>query len=298
MPVNVKLPDYQTDPYVLKAQQELFPAGQRFLAGKAGFAMPDYQTSPYYQRGQEALSGMGEGLLTGKIPEYYRGIGEAGGPAFEEMMKMTGRDVTRGVYEDITRRGVSRGGVGTSAIAKAMGDIGVKGRWEEMMRSIEGRKSLLGAGIDVMGGTRAAGLEESQMRNLFGLDKGKLELGVRELGAEMLGGVRGGGLTSEQQQSQFGLSRAELDLEQQKFNEEMKQKEAASKNSMWGDILGAGLGMVGTIAGGPIGGAIAGKIGGMFAGGGGARGGGVVGGGGPLATYSSGGSVLGQSLRR
>ncbi len=259
------MPEWQADPYYLKTQQELLPAGQRFLAGEPGFDLPSYGVSPYYERGQEALAPLGEDILAGKPPEWLRGIGVAGGPEFEEMMKLTRRDVTRTVQEDIAKRGIGRGGIGTTAIAKTMGDIGVKARWEDYTRSIVGKKALLTAGVGIMGGVRTAGLQEQQLANVFGLSKAEIQLSIRKTGMEVLQQVRSGALSEEQLRNQFGLSVAELEFKVQKANEEIAMREKEAKAGMWGDIISGGLGLVGTIGGamigGPAGAAIGGSIG-------------------------------------
>lgn len=245
MPIQMKLPEFSQDPYYGQTQEKLYGAGQDWLKGDIGISMPEYIQSPYYAQSQKLLSGLGTDILGGKPPEYFRGIGEYNSPDFQNLLNLTQRDVTRGVNEDIVRRGVSRGGVGTSAIAKAIGDVGIKARFEDYARSMEGRKALLGAGIDIMGGTRAAGLTEANMANLFGLDTTKMGIGIRETGLASLGDTRSAALTASAQKQGFDLSRSELEFKIAEFNAREEAAKKAAKGSMWSSILGA----VGTIAG-------------------------------------------------
>jgi len=263
MPIQMKLPDFSQDPLYKETQDILLPAGQKWLAGDVGIDMPTYQQSPYYKESQDILSGLGKNILSGNIPEYYRGIGEFGGTEFQNLLNLTNRDITRGVNEDIVRRGVTGGGVGTSAIAKAIADSSIKARFEDYSRSMEGRKALLGAGIDVMGGTRAAGLQEANMANLFGLDTTKLGIGIRETGLASLGDTRSAALTSSAQKQGFDLSRAELEFKIAEFNEKEQQAKAAAKGSMWSSILGAVGTIGGAMVGGPVGASIGGSLGSM-----------------------------------
>jgi hypothetical protein len=262
-----QVPQFSMDPLYQQTQDKLYSAGQSWLSGDIGIDMPSYVSSPYYKESQDVLSGLGKNILSGNVPEYFRGIGEAGGIDFQNMLNLTNRDVARGVNEDIVRRGVSRGGVGTSAIAKAISDSSIKARFEDYSRSMEGRKALLGAGIDIMGGTRSAGLTETNMQNLFGLDTAKMGIGIRETGLAALGDTRSAALTQSAQKQGFDLSSAELQLKIDEFNAAQEQAKKAAKGSMWGSILGAVGTIGGAIVGGPVGASIGSSLGGLFGGG-------------------------------
>ena len=290
-PINVNIPDYKKDPYYLKTQQQLYPAGQEWLKGEvAGFDMPQYQQSPYYAGMQKQLAGVSSDLLSGKVPEWLRETTTPGGGAFEQYMGMVGRDVTRGVQEDIAKRGVTRGGIGTTAIAKTMADVGTKYRWEDLLRTQQNRLGLFGAGIETAGGVRTAGLTEAGQANIFGLESAKMQIGIRETGMELLKAVQSGALTEEELENQYGLNKAQLEFQIQQANAQIAAEESARKGGMWQNILSGGLGLMGS-------------IGGMF--GGGQKAGTTISPttrgsagmtGGPLQTYSGGGSVLGRSI--
>ena len=235
------LPPYSEDPLIGETQKLLLPAGQRFLSGDPGFDLPSYGVSPYYTRGQEALAPLGEGLLTGRVPSFLKPISEPGGAEFEDVLKLTTRDVTRGVREDLAKRGIKRGGIGTSAIAKSIADVTSRLRFDDLLRSIEGKKVLLGAGIDIAGGTRASGLEEAQMRNLFGLDLSRQKLGIRELGLQTLGDVRGTAVDTTKLKSAYQLEAANLELKRRALEEEIALKEQERSGSIWSNILSTGI---------------------------------------------------------
>ena len=266
--INVDIPEFREDEYILKGNQALFPKGQEWLSGDFGFDMPEYGASPYYGESQEALFGLSKGLLTGKAPEAYRSLMQSGGDEYSEMMRGVKRDVTTGVQEDLAKRGVTRGGIGTSAISKAMGEVSGKYGYEDYLRTQENKAALLGLGTEAMSGVRSAGLTESGQRNVFGLDvAGKTMTGMG-MGADVLSGVREAGLDLSRIRSSADLGSAQLSANIQGQNIQLQQAQEASENQMWSDLLQAGIGAVGTIAGGPIGGMLASGIGNMFSGGG------------------------------
>lgn len=191
--------------------------------------LPSYYQSEWYTKPQKRLYDYSSGLLEGNIPDYYKGIGETGGAELQGMMDLLGRDISKNVTEDMARRNVGSGGAGLSAIAKATADAGTQLRWQDFLRSMQGKQYLLGAGLETMSGVRGAGLQEQGMQNQFNLNKAGMEFNVN------------------------------------KYNDEQARADEASKGALWGDILGAGIGAAGTIAGayfgGPGGAAVGGKLG-------------------------------------
>lgn len=141
--------------------------------------VPDFYTDPYYKKSQEELFPLGAGILKGEIPEYYEEIGEFGGEAFEGMLDLLQRDVSKGVTEDLARRKV-RGARGSDIVSKAMGDISTKLRWEDYRKSIEGKKFLFSGGKAITEGVRSAGLSFGGQKNQFNLQKAGLEFDIEK----------------------------------------------------------------------------------------------------------------------
>jgi len=136
--------------------------------GPEPIQLPDFYTDKYYQPVQDQMYQFGTGAMEGKIPDYYKPLTESGGPEFENYLKMVGRDVSRGVTEDMARRNIS-GPAGTDTIARTMADVSTKGRWDDWMRSLSGKKAMLGEGIDALQGVRTAGLQYGDQKNRFNL---------------------------------------------------------------------------------------------------------------------------------
>ena len=150
-----------------------------FGGGKSAFEdvkIPDYWSDKYYEKTQSPLYETGFNLLQGKPSEYYAPIGEYGGQEFENVLGLLTKDVTRGVNEDLVRRGVGRGGIGTTAISKAVGDVSGQMRWSDYMRALQGRQNLLNTGMTGMTGVRSGALSEEQIRNQFSLGASGLEM--------------------------------------------------------------------------------------------------------------------------
>lgn len=187
--------------------------------------LPSYYTSEYYSKPQKELYGFGSGLLKGDIPSYYKSIGEYGGKELESILQSTRGDITGAVSEDIARRNVGGGGVGTAAIAQAMAGVTPQLRWNDYLRSLEGKQYLMGAGIDTLSGVRSAGLSEMG------------------------------------QQNQFNMNTANLEADIAQYNNALEQQEKARKSSQWSNILSSGLGALGTVAGMYLGGPAGGMLG-------------------------------------
>ena len=147
------------------------------MALKDQVNLPSYYSDPYYGKTQEELFPFYSNLLKGDIPDYYKGIGEWGGSELEKIIGMGERDITKSISEDFVRRKVS-GGLGADVIAKSVGDLGTKLRWDDYIRAISGRKDLLNIGTSGLEGVRSAGITEGGMRNRFNLDIAGMEMEI------------------------------------------------------------------------------------------------------------------------
>ena len=200
--------------------------------------IPSYYSSKYYEDAQKNLMPYGQGLLQGNVPEYYKGIGEYGGPLLDEYTRRVERDVSRGVTEDLARRGI-RGERGAGIIAGKVGDISSALNWQDYVRAMTGRENLMKTGLGVMGDVRSAGLSESSLRNEYGLNKARLEL------------------SDEQFQEQMAW---------QKEQQEQQQEQA-----MWDSLLSGGIGAIGNVVGMGMLGGLGGILGSAAGGGGSAN---------------------------
>ena len=179
--------------------------------------LPSFFTDPMFERGQQDLYGMGTDFMSGRIPDYYKSIGEAGSPQFEEMMRLNTEDIQRTGYESAARMG-TRGGATQSNIMKNVRSMAVPLRWADFTRSLEGRKGFLDKGFGAIEGVRNAGLQ-------FGSQKNSFDLGI-----------------------------AGMEQNQAKFIMEQEAAKKASKDAMWSNIISGVLGAAGTVGGAMIGG--------------------------------------------
>ena len=152
-----------------------------FLGGGGDSAVsqvqiPSFFQDKYYKKTQERLYGVGNDFLAGKGPSsFYDSLVTSGGADLENLINMMNRDVTNSAESDAIRRNASRGGSVTSAVSKAVGDVSTKLRWEDYLRSQEGKKLFLGAGLDTISGVRSAGLTNQAQRNQFNLSQTGLQ---------------------------------------------------------------------------------------------------------------------------
>ncbi len=100
--------------------------------------IPDFTQDPFFAKSQEALFPFGASILEGNIPDYFKDIGEFGGEAFEDILGLTQRDVSKSILEDQARK-KSRSGRGTNILARTMGDITKKLQIEYLMRYVQVR---------------------------------------------------------------------------------------------------------------------------------------------------------------
>jgi len=171
------------------------------LAGSYG--TPEYYEDPYYEKTQKPLYESGLGLLQGKPDPYFAPIGEYGGQEFENVLGLLKRDVSKGIDEDLIRRGIGRGGIGTTAKSKAIGDISTQMRYSDYERAMTGRGKFLETGANILSGVRGGAINEEQIRNRFAIGAIDSSLAQSKFGYQqeqdtgaLLGGVASG-MTSQ-----------------------------------------------------------------------------------------------------
>lgn len=130
-------------------------------------ARPKYYEDPDYRAAQDALKGMGLEILKGEVPDYYKPIGEFGGPQFESMLGLTTRDIQRSAAEGMAASGRARGGALPAVTAGAIADAATKLRYSDFIRAISGRQNLLNTGINVTSSVRSAGQNQGTSKNQF-----------------------------------------------------------------------------------------------------------------------------------
>lgn len=142
--------------------------------------LPDFYTDPLFTKGQDKLYGYGSGILAGDVPDFYSVIGRSGSPEFEDMLRMTTRDIQRSALETSAKTG-ARGGATASVVSKAVADAGTKLRWADLLRSIEGKQFLLGSGLETVGNVTNRALTYGGNMNDFNINRAQLEMSDRTL---------------------------------------------------------------------------------------------------------------------
>jgi hypothetical protein len=136
---------------------------------------PEFKQDTDYRKTQDFLSSLGIDILGGKIPDYYKSIGETGGPEFEQMLGLQNRDISQAMLEGAAITGRRGGGV-QQLIGQAVNENTAKNRWADYARSLIGKQSLFSAGTGIIEGVRNAGLSNQGQENEFNLAASGLEL--------------------------------------------------------------------------------------------------------------------------
>lgn len=219
--------------------------GTSLSANRVSLNLPDFIKDPKFQEAQDISLSTGKGILSGDLPEFFQGLGQTGSQQFQDMLALINRETTTGVQENLVRRGISRSGVGTSSIARAVADSTTKTSFADFLKASGEKENLLGTGLETISGVRSAGLEFAGQENQFGLKGAELQLGADKFNATLA------------------------------FKERQEeQARADAKNAMWADILEAGIGALGSIGGMMVGGPPAAMVGGQL----GSAAGGAIGG--------------------
>lgn len=138
-------------------------------------ALPSFYEDPYFQKTQGDLYKLGTDFVGGKIPDYYKSIGEVGGPEFQDVLRLNNADIQRNALETAAKTG-SRGGAAQSSISKATADMTTKLRWADVLRAMQGRAGFLNTGVNALTGVRNAGLNFGGQKNQFNLNRYGLEM--------------------------------------------------------------------------------------------------------------------------
>lgn len=143
-----------------------------------GFQIPTFEEDPDYRETQNYLKDLGIDILGGDIPDYYKGIGEAGGAEFENMLSLLKGDIQSATEASFAATGRSGGVVG-SVVAEKTGRLATEARYNDFLRSLEGKGFLFQQGRGITEGVRAAGQAQQAQVNAFSLDRSGLDLNKR-----------------------------------------------------------------------------------------------------------------------
>ena len=180
-------------------------------------ALPDFYNDPMFGQTQRDLYGHGTNILAGNLPDFYKILGENNSPEFQDVLRMSSRDISQNALETAAKTG-TRGGAVASGVARATGDMTSRLRYNDLLSTIMNKKFLLGTGLDT------------------------------------LSGVRGGALNFMGQKNQFNLGEANILSNQTSELMRLEAAKKASEDDMWAQIIAGGLSLVGTVGGAMVGG--------------------------------------------
>lgn len=142
----------------------------------ANVKLPDFQTDPYYTSSQSTLDKTGKDLLSGNVPDYYKAIGDFDSPQFKQMMDSVQGRIMQGSQEASAINGTGRSGTAVAASNNALNQVMPQLSYADYLRAVNGRQDLLNTGLSTESGVRAAGQTQQGQVNNFALDKTGLAL--------------------------------------------------------------------------------------------------------------------------
>ena len=132
--------------------------------------LPEYYQNQDFLDTQEFLKNFGLSILQGDIPDYYSAIGETGSQEFKDMLGLSIKDIQQSTAESLAKQGRLRGGQLAASTADAIAETSISARYEDYLRSLEGKAGLLSLGTGITEGVRSAGLSEASLKNQFNLN--------------------------------------------------------------------------------------------------------------------------------
>ncbi len=153
--------------------------------------IPPFYQDEFYKPTQDLLFGIGQDLLAGEPNEYFKPIGEIGGPGYQDVLQRTVRDTVDATEESAIKRGVGRGGGVSTSVSRNVADVTSKMNWNDFIRALSGREKLLSVGNDMVTGVRSAGLTNQAQKNSYQLNSAGLEMKNLENGFDIAGKMGG-----------------------------------------------------------------------------------------------------------
>jgi hypothetical protein len=141
----------------------------------AGINVPDFKPDPYVGKTQDFLFPYSQNLLEGKPNDYYAPIGQIGGKEFDDYLQQNINDIVSGVTNASAGRNLSAGRMAES-VGKQVASITPGLRYQDLLKGIEGRKFLMGTGLNTMEGVRTGALNLTGMENNYNLDATKMRM--------------------------------------------------------------------------------------------------------------------------
>jgi hypothetical protein len=121
------------------------------------------------------LGTYGQDILKGEIPEYYQGIGEAGGQGYLDYAKLMSGDIQKVAAEQDAATGRSLG-INQALANQTIGQQSSATAFLDYLNAKEGKKWLFGQGRGITEGVRDTGQNQGFAQNQFNKDVSELDL--------------------------------------------------------------------------------------------------------------------------
>ena len=170
----------------------LFSKITKSLFGEDDVDIPEFKPNPRVSRIQDLLEGFGTEGLGGRFDEFFNVIGQFGSPELDDVIRRSNVGVTRGVEENLAKRGLGRGGIGVGRLAEELLGNETKLRLADFDRAIAGRQNLLSTALNTLSNVRGGAQAQQGAENQFALNATGLDLNQRGQNLSFTGDIIGG----------------------------------------------------------------------------------------------------------
>ena len=214
-----------------------FSSPKSVSAPTVNYNAPSMYNDPNYAGSQSSLMPFASALMSGKgLPPAYADLGQSNSPQFQAMLKNATGNILGATQDQMAGQGIGDSGVAASAAAGAVGNTTSQLTWQDFLNSQSNQMNMMQEGAGIMENVGSMGLTNQGQENQFNLSNASQSLDASK-------------------------TNASNSLEAQKFNDQMQEQQ----NQMWGQMISAGIGALGNVAG-------MGMLGGFGGGGGAAAG--------------------------
>ena len=214
-----------------------FSSPKSVSAPTVNYNAPSMYNDSNYAASQASLMPFASSLMSGKgLPPAYAGLITPNSPQFQQMLQRTTGNILGATQDQMAGQGIGDSGVAASAAAGAVGNTTSQLTWQDFLNSQSNQMNMMQQGAGIMENVGSMGLTNQGQENQFNLSNASQELDASK-------------------------TNASNSLQAQQFNDQMQEQQ----NQMWGQMISAGIGALGNVAG-------MGMLGGFGGGGGAAAG--------------------------
>jgi hypothetical protein len=198
-----------------------FSSPKAVSAPTVNYNAPSMYNDPNYAGSQSSLMPFASALMSGKgLPPAYADLGQSNSPQFQAMLKNATGNILGATQDQMAGQGIGDSGVAASAAAGAVGNTTSQLTWQDFLNSQSNQMNMMQEGAGIMENVGSMALTNQGQTNEFNLSNASQSLDA----------------------SKTNASNA---IQTGEFNDQMQEQQ----NQMWGQMISAGIGAIGNVAG-------------------------------------------------